>query len=429
MGNEVVIKVEHLSKSFQIPHETRNTIREKALNFRKKIAYQTFHALMDVTFDIKKGEFFGIIGKNGCGKSTLLKVLSGIYTPDDGILDVKGEISPFLELGVGFNPELSGKDNIYLNSTILGLSKAEIDKKYKNIVDFSELEPFIDLKLKNYSSGMQVRLAFSTAIHANREILLMDEVLAVGDAGFQVKCFDIFDRIIRSGRTIVFVSHDAYAIQKYCSRVLYLDSGKASFIGSPNEALSKYQYTNIINDRTATVHDPALIINDIYAKDPVNEINIQPEEIVVESSLEPQQKTVEIEEIRFFDKDDLETDILVHGHTFRVDVVYNIREPLSNLIFGIIIRNSTRQELFATNTYSENITTGMIPAGKITISFEIINYFSPGKYTVSPAVCDQTQRIFYDSRDDFAAFHVHNPKRIISFTGMDLPHTIKLSGK
>ena len=169
-----------------------------------------------------------------------MKILAGIYTPDQGSITINGEISPFLELGVGFNPELSGKDNIYLNGTLLGLTKKEIDRSYNKIVEFSELERFIHLKVKNYSSGMQVRLAFSVAIHANKEILLLDEVLAVGDANFQVKCFEVFHKIIAEGRTIIFVSHDLNSVQKYSDRVLLLRNGDTDILGDPDVVIANY---------------------------------------------------------------------------------------------------------------------------------------------------------------------------------------------
>src|ERR1035437_6193207 len=184
------ISVKNVSKQFSIPHDRTNTLKGAFVNLFRKNTSETFNALEDVSFEVKKGEFFGIIGRNGSGKSTLLKILAGVYVVNSGKLDINGLVSPFLELGIGFNPELSGRDNVYLNATVLGLTEKEIDKKFDSIVAFSELERFIDQKLKNYSSGMQVRLAFSVSIHANREILLMDEVLAVGDTNFQSKCLE-----------------------------------------------------------------------------------------------------------------------------------------------------------------------------------------------------------------------------------------------
>ena len=194
MEKDLAIKVENVSKTFRIPHEKITSLQSAFVNAFHKNGYEEFKALDNVSFEVKKGEFFGIIGRNGSGKSTLLKILAGIYIPDQGNVKISGLISPFLELGIGFNLELSGRDNVYLNATVLGLTKKEIDQKFDDIVEFSELRRFIDQKVKNYSSGMQVRLAFSVAIHANRDILLMDEVLAVGDTNFQSKCLEEFNK-------------------------------------------------------------------------------------------------------------------------------------------------------------------------------------------------------------------------------------------
>ncbi len=240
MENNIAIKVENISKSFRIPHEKVNSLRGAFVSAFRKKTYEEFRALDSVSFEVKKGEFFGIIGRNGSGKSTLLKILAGIYQPDKGKAKINGMISPFLELGIGFNPELSGRDNIYLNATVLGLSRKQIDEKFADIVKFSELERFIDQKLKNYSSGMQVRLAFSVSIHANRDILLMDEVLAVGDANFQKKCFDYFTSI-KNKKTVLFVSHDMENMKKFCDRAVVIDGGKNVFLGGIKESVEKYR--------------------------------------------------------------------------------------------------------------------------------------------------------------------------------------------
>ncbi|MCX6245745.1 MAG: ABC transporter ATP-binding protein [Bacteroidetes bacterium] len=240
MSQQTAIKVENLSKSFMIPHKISDTFRERLIHFEWKKKYFLLEALKDISFEVRQGEFFGIIGSNGSGKSTLLKILAGIYTPDRGKLTINGEVSPFLELGVGFNPELSGRDNIFLNATILGLSGREIRSKFDSIVDFSEMERFIDQKLKNYSSGMQVRLAFAIAIHANRGILLMDEVLAVGDASFQKKCLEVFNRYKNDGKTVVLVSHDIATVGRSCDRVMLLRKGEIARTGNPEEVCSEY---------------------------------------------------------------------------------------------------------------------------------------------------------------------------------------------
>jgi len=282
MDKDVAIKVENLSKTFRIPRENRDTIRERLFNLSKKLTYETYIALDHVTFQIRKGEFFGIIGRNGSGKSTLLKILAGIYTPDDGHIVVNGQISPFLELGVGFNPELSGKDNIYLNGTILGLTKREIDKRYKRIVEFSELERFINVKMKNYSSGMHVRLAFSVAINANKDILLMDEVLAVGDTNFQSKCLTEFLNYKKEGKTVILVTHELNILQRYCERALLLRNGRITHLGASRDVASAYVAQNMSDEekrlRKIKKAEETEVERQIVQRKPVEEKYYQEEE-------------------------------------------------------------------------------------------------------------------------------------------------------
>jgi len=248
MNNNIALGVYNLSKTFRIPHEHSDTFKERLVHLGRKMTYETFNALDNVSFEINKGEFFGIIGSNGSGKSTLLKILAGIYTADEGRVELNGAVSPFLELGVGFNVELSGKDNIYLNGIILGLSKKEIEKRYKSIIEFSELERFISLKVKNFSSGMYLRLAFSIAIHANKEILLMDEVLAVGDIAFQAKCLAEFLKYRSQNKTVVFVTHDLLTAQKYCDRLLLLKNGRVFMVGKASQVAQEYINQNIVDN-------------------------------------------------------------------------------------------------------------------------------------------------------------------------------------
>lgn len=258
------ISVDSVSKTFRVPHEKTSTLKShflSSLNLKKR-TFSEFTALNDVSFQVKKGEFFGIIGRNGSGKSTLLKMLAGIYLPDKGKISINGRISPFLELGVGFNPELTGKENVYLNGAILGLSRKDIDKSYKEIVDFAELEEFMDQKLKNYSSGMQVRLAFAVAIKAHAEILLIDEVLAVGDSNFQKKCFDVFRALKRQGKTIVFVSHGMGSIKEFCDRVAVINENNLLGVFDPEVAVSEYEKINTNNSST----EKELTKNDLTEK-------------------------------------------------------------------------------------------------------------------------------------------------------------------
>ncbi|MBR2725715.1 ABC transporter ATP-binding protein [Candidatus Saccharibacteria bacterium] len=233
------IEVKHLSKSFHLPTERSWGLKQAIFNRLKGIkGYKDQRVLRDISFNVKKGEFLGIVGRNGSGKSTLLKILSGIYYPSKGEIIVNGSLVPFIELGVGFNPELTGRENVYLNGALLGFSNKEMDAMYDEIVDFAELREFMDQKLKNYSSGMQVRLAFSIAIRAKGDILVLDEVLAVGDAAFQQKCNDYFAKLHKAKQTIILVTHDMNNVRKFCDRAILIEKGEIALDGEP-ELVSK----------------------------------------------------------------------------------------------------------------------------------------------------------------------------------------------
>lgn len=244
MSNDIAVSIKNVKKRFDLPHEKEDSLKLKViskLGGKSNNGYSEYKALNDISFDIKKGEFIGILGRNGAGKSTLLKIIAEIYQPTSGSIKVNGKLVPFIELGVGFNSNLSGRDNVYLNGAMLGFTRKEIDAMYDDIVAFAELEKFMDQKLKNYSSGMQVRLAFSVAIKANADILLLDEVLAVGDASFQKKCYDYFDSLKEDKKTIIFVTHNMGAVRQYCTRAVLIEGGKVVADGSPNEVSVKYE--------------------------------------------------------------------------------------------------------------------------------------------------------------------------------------------
>lgn len=245
MSDRTALKVEKVSKTFKLPHEKQNSLKGLFLSLVKsRTTYEQQAALKNINFEVKKGEFFGIVGRNGSGKSTLLKLLAGIYSADKGRVEINGKLTPFIELGVGFNQELTGRENVYLNGALLGFSRKEMTALYDEIVEFAELERFMDQKLKNYSSGMQVRLAFSIAIRAESDILLIDEVLAVGDVAFQKKCLQYFETLKRNKKTVVFVTHDMASVERYCTKVLVIDKSKQIGIFTPLEAKNVYDEIN-----------------------------------------------------------------------------------------------------------------------------------------------------------------------------------------
>ena len=238
--NPIAIRVSGLHKSFILPTERAWGLKQAFFNRLRGVkGYREQKVLDNISFEIKKDEFVGIVGRNGSGKSTLLKILSGIYYPEKGTVTINGNLVPFIELGVGFNPELTGRENVYLNGALLGFSHKEMEAMYDEIVDFAELKPFMDQKLKNYSSGMQVRLAFSIAIRAKGDILVLDEVLAVGDAAFQKKCNDYFESL-KGHQTVILVTHSMENVEKYCTRAILLENGKIVQDGSPKKVAQSY---------------------------------------------------------------------------------------------------------------------------------------------------------------------------------------------
>jgi ABC-2 type transport system ATP-binding protein len=288
---DFAIKVENVSKVFKLPHEKNSSIKSVVVNsFRRKKGYELQKALKDVSFEVKKGEFFGIVGRNGSGKSTLLKLLAGIYSPTAGRVEVNGRLTPFIELGVGFNPELTGRENIFLNGALLGFNRKEMRAMYRDIVDFAELEKFMDQKLKNYSSGMQVRLAFSIAIRAQSDILLIDEVLAVGDEAFQRKSLEVFDEYKKQKKTIILVTHDMGIFEKYCTRGILINAGKIIYRGEPFLLSAEYKMLNSEKERSSIYKDSSLNFDGSIGEVLINgesSIRIDKEDLDITISITP----------------------------------------------------------------------------------------------------------------------------------------------
>jgi len=252
----VVIEARRISKEFRIPLDKSDTIKERLTNPRGKAHFRVLRALHEVSFDVHQGEFFGIVGRNGSGKSSLLKILASIYRPDQGTVRLAGRVAPFIELGVGFNPELTARDNVVLNGVLMGKSLRDARRGLDEVLDFAELREFADLKLKNYSSGMMVRLAFSVMVQAEADVMLIDEVLAVGDASFAQKCMDVFYAKRDAGKTIVLVTHDMATVQALCHRAMLIHDGEVKYLGTPEDAALGYYRLNLDGVPGASVPAP-----------------------------------------------------------------------------------------------------------------------------------------------------------------------------
>lgn len=377
---EVAIAVNDVHKEFILPQSKNSTFKQTVVNIVKKNNKVTQKVLDGVSFDIKKGEFFGIVGRNGSGKSTLLKILAGVYSPTEGSVTVNGSLTPFIELGVGFNPELSGRDNVYLNGALLGFSRKEMKLMYDDIVEFAELEEFMDQKLKNYSSGMQVRLAFSVAIRAKSDILLIDEVLAVGDANFQKKCVETFDVLKSQGRTIVFVTHSMGYVRDFCDQVAVIDSGQLLYKGDPENAI------------------------DIYDK-----LNFDKESIRIEAENEEKKKEIErfgngkalIESYKIFNKDGKETIRLDSNEKFSAELSIAFNDNVINPSVGVMFRKNPSENLFGINNLYNNQSFGNKKKGdKLKVRVDAVMPLAPGSYYVSFSVSDARSASNYAELDN-----------------------------
>jgi ABC-2 type transport system ATP-binding protein len=380
---ETAIKVAGVYKNFVLPHERHQSIKSALISRLTggKTSNEVQHALQGISFDIKEGEFFGIVGRNGSGKSTLLKMLAGIYQPSKGNIATKGTLVPFIELGVGFNPELTGRENVYLNGALLGFSKQVIDSQYDQIVEFAELERFMDQKLKNYSSGMQVRLAFSVAIMADADILLVDEVLAVGDAAFQRKCFEYFRLLKKNKKTVVFVSHDMGAVREYCDRAVLIEGGKIVFAGKADDAAK--EYTRLFNPQDTEESEPSQ----------ANKWGIGGLDI---THVRPSKKTYRPED----------TEIRI-----AVDII-SFKDFDSRIVPGFSIKNESGQMICGTNSTILREKTPVPTEGqKITITWTIPNIFNEGTYTIEPAVAQSSTGEICQWWDNAKTFRVVNPEK------------------
>ena len=333
--NEVAISVQNVSKSFKLYHEKRGSLRDIFYHLGRGSSYEKFDALKNISFEVNKGEFLGIIGRNGSGKSTLLKLLAGVYLPDTGKISVNGRLIPFLELGVGFNPELTGRENVFLNGTIMGLTKSELQEKFDEIIDFAEVREFIDMPLKKYSSGMQVRLAFSIAIQADADIYLLDEILAVGDANFQAKSMAEFRKFKEKGKTVILVTHDLGALAQYCDKAIYIKDHVIEAQGDPSDLLNEYIYLD---------------------RDNSSEDNTSSDEETAEDGDTKKEKNpyAEVKKVEFFDKKNSKNKMFLAGDDIQIEVTYKVKKTLETPVFGIALYKDDGTHLLGDNTDLSN---------------------------------------------------------------------------
>lgn len=411
-SQQPMVVVKDLHKAFKLPHEKHTGIKQIFVNiFRRKSGFEKQHVLKGISFEIEKGDFFGIVGRNGSGKSTLLKLLAEIYTPNSGVVQINGSLTPFIELGVGFNPELTGRENVFLNGALLGFSRKEIEKMYDDIVDFAELERFMDQKLKNYSSGMQVRLAFSIAIRARSDILLLDEVLAVGDAIFQHKCFSYFKELKRQGQTVILVSHDSGVLQEYCNKGILLEKGKIVSRGKITKVVQ--DYVDILNENEASQDaKDAEKAEKKPKKDKKRwgrgDVMVRGGELYNPATDQPQKL--------FTEKD----------ATIGLRVEYEATMVADKPVYGITILDSAGQQVFQSNTlWSKQSTTSLQPGERVTVNWEIPNAFNTGEFLIAPAVADEFGSIIYDWREDMLSFKVR--KTLHSSAFINVEHQIVVS--
>jgi ABC-type polysaccharide/polyol phosphate transport system ATPase subunit len=352
----IAIEVRNVSKTFRIPEHRVDTLKERVVNPLSRPAYRELRALQDVSFDVRRGEFFGIVGRNGSGKSTLLKVLASIYRPNSGRVRMAGRMAPFIELGVGFNPELTARENIVLNGVLFGLSRRQASTMIDAVLDFAELRDFIDLKIKNYSSGMMVRLAFAIMVQADADIMLIDEVLAVGDASFGQKCMDIFYQRRAAGKTIVLVTHDMATVQAMCHRAVLLHDGEMRYQGDAEKAASKYLQLNF-SGADAEVIDPTAPPPD--ETDATAELNAR------------------LLHARLLGDDGESISTLEQGTPLVLDAAIEAARELNEPILLFYVRNADGVVVFAVSRKLEQL---VAPGERIRLAGTIENRLVPGSY-------------------------------------------------
>lgn len=390
---DIAIKVHDLHKSFDLAEHRVSSLKQAFVALGKRHKKKRQPVLNGLDFEIKKGEFFGIIGRNGNGKSTLLKLLAGVYSPDSGAVIVNGQLTPFIELGVGFNPELTGRDNVFLSASLLGFTHKQVEMMYADIVEFAELEEHMDKKLKNYSSGMQVRLAFSIAIRSDSDILLIDEVLAVGDSNFQKKCINVFKELKERGKTIVFVSHSMGYIRDFCDRVLVIESGEIVHYGSVEKGIDLY---NKLNSEIQNEHIEQLNLSN--QKDSNRYGNGQ----------------AEIVSYRFINRAGKKISSLDAGKNFVLEIDIMFHADVKHPAIGAMFRSNKHDNLFGINTYFNKLSISSKKKGdKLKARVEGIMPLAKGEYFLSLSVSDA------ESANNYVELDLLDNDCIVNISGED----------
>jgi ABC-type polysaccharide/polyol phosphate transport system ATPase subunit len=399
------VVVDGVSKTFELPHERVQTLKERALHPLRRTQTDTLHALRDVSVQVARGEFFGIVGRNGSGKSTLLKCLAGIYAADSGDIYLDGRLSAFIELGVGFSMDLPARDNVIINATMLGLSPREARRRVDTVVDFAELGQFVDLKLKNYSSGMLVRLAFAVMIQVDADILLIDEVLAVGDAAFQQKCFDEFVRIREAGKTILLVTHDMGAVHRFCDRAMLLERGRVIEIGDPDDVGNRYLELNF----SEAARNDAASERDLGSTDRMGD------------------GSAEIVEAWFEDETGQRVATIPSGGRCSFAARVRFDADVDDPLFGLVLQNDRKDTVLAASNLWSNPTQGRFVAGReVTYRVTFDNLLVPGRYQATPAVARQGGGIAWiDRRERMLSLLVSGMARTDAV--VDLPYEVQVA--
>ena len=401
-ADDIAVKAEGVEKTFRLPTEQVSTFKERVLHPTRRGRFDVLQALRGVSFEVGRGEVFGIVGRNGSGKSTLMKCLAGIYRADAGEMWLRGRMAPFIELGVGFNPDLTAHDNVLINAVMLGLTPEEARERYGSIMDFAELHEFAELKLKNYSSGMQVRLAFSVMVHVDADVLLIDEVLAVGDAAFQHKCYEVLDRARGEGRTILLVTHDMEQVQRFCDRAMLLDRGRLVVLDEPRNVARQYMQLNFA---TASERESLVAAPPRRARDdaPV---------VIVDAWAQTAAAG--------------RTTVLEPGEASGVAMRVRFGEAAEDPVFSFVLTDEHQRRVFAMSTERKAFTTGSHAAGdEVDVAVGFANHLAPGRYWISASVAQAGDGAVLAFREGIYSF-------VVSGAGagggaVDLPHGFQIT--